>query len=153
MHTSASRKQTRSRQSPCHSSAFPITTFSAMMYPIQVQDHAKTIGLLALLVALHYGYHLAAPGDRADWWNIAGAVARSALLIALAWRWRGPVLLVVAWWLAEEAMVAGCSVAFIFGPWDVPEGQDQCSAILGLDIGKLTAAGLLGLLVWVTRGR
>ena len=118
---------------------------------VAVQDHAKTIGLLALLVALHYGYHLAAPGDRADIWNAAGAVARSALLIALAWRWRGPVLLVVAWWLAEEAMVAGCSVAFIFGPWDVPEGQDQCSAILGLDIGKLTAAGLLGLLVWVTR--
>ena len=32
---------------------------------LAVQDHAKTIGLLALLVALHYGYHLAAPGDRA----------------------------------------------------------------------------------------
>ena len=97
-------------------------------------------GLLALGVALHYGYLLLDPADRADAWNVVGAVTRAALLIALAWRWRGPVLLVVAWWLAEEAMVAGCSLAYMVQPWIVGPGQDQCSALIGMDISKIGAA-------------
>ena len=108
----------------------------------------KSIGLLALLVALHYGYALFDPGDRANAWNAAGAVVRAALLIALAWRWRGPVLAVVAWWLAEEAMVAGCSVAYIIKPWTVAAGQDQCSALLHFDIAKIGAAVIVVLLAY-----
>ena len=109
----------------------------------------RAIGLLALLVALHYGYTMFEPADRANAWNAAGAVARAALLIALAWRWRGPVLAVVAWWLAEEAMVAGCSVAYIIKPWAVAAGQDQCSALLHFDVAKVGAAVILGLLAYI----
>lgn len=108
----------------------------------------KALGLLALLVALHYGYAICDPEDRAQAWNMAGAVARAALLVALSWKWRGPVLLVVAWWLAEEAMVAGCSAAYIVKPWVVAAGQDQCSALLHFDLAKLGAAVILSLLAF-----
>lgn len=108
----------------------------------------KFIGLLSLMVALHYGYVIFDPADRAQAWNIAGAVARSALLIALAWKWRGPVLWVVAWWLAEELMVAGCSAAYIIKPWIVAAGQDQCSALIHFDLAKVGAAVILLLLAY-----
>lgn len=103
------------------------------------------IGLLALGVARHYGYLLADQADHADIWNAAGAVTLAAMLIALAWRWRGPVLLVVAWWVAEEVMVAGCSLAYMVQPWIVGPGQDQCSALIGLDISKISAAVIAAL--------
>lgn len=106
----------------------------------------KALGLLELLVALHYGYVIFDPADRAQAWNMAGAVARAALLVALAWKWRGPVLWVVAWWLAEEAMVAGCSAAYIIKPWVVAAGQDQCSALIHFDLAKVGAAVILCLL-------
>lgn len=108
----------------------------------------KTLGLLALLVALHYGYVIFEPADRAQAWNIAGAVARSALLIALAWNWRGPVLLVVAWWLAEELMVAGCSAAYIIKPWTIAVGQDQCSALIHFDLAKVGSVVIISLLAY-----
>jgi hypothetical protein len=108
--------------------------------------------MLCLLAALHYGYAMFdSVSDRAQWWNLSGAVARSALLIALAWRWRGPVLLVVGWWLAEEAMIAGCSAWFMVSPWTVPAGQDQCSSLLAFDLGKIGAAVMVLLLVWMMR--
>ena len=113
------------------------------------QYHHRAIGLIALCVAMNYGYLIFDPADRAQAWNAAGAVTRAALLIALAWRWRGPVLWVVAWWLAEEAMTAGCSILYILRPWVVPVGQDQCSALLGLDLGKIGAAVLLTVMVAV----
>lgn len=108
--------------------------------------NVRAVGLLALLAAMHYSYMLAAPGDAAQWFNAAGAITRAALLLALARRWRGVVLWVVAWWLAEEAMVAGCSVAYIVKPWAVLAGQDQCSALLHFDIAKLGAMVLALLL-------
>ena len=112
-------------------------------------DRYRAVGLLALCAALHMGYLLFAPEDRADAWNAAGAVVRSAFLVALAWQWGGPILKVVWIWLAEEALVAGCSVAYIVRPWVVPPGQDQCSALVGFDLGKVSAVVMIGLLIWL----
>jgi hypothetical protein len=44
---------------------------------------------------------------------------------------------VAAWWLCEELMVAGCSVAYIVSPWNVEPGQAQCSALLQFDLGRI----------------
>lgn len=116
-------------------------------------DHrvGRAIGLLALCAAMNYGYLMFDPTDRAQAWNAAGAIARSALLIALTWKWRGPVIWVVAWWLAEEAMTAGCSALYILRPWVVLPGQDQCSALLGFDIGKIGALAMVALLFFIYR--
>jgi hypothetical protein len=60
------------------------------------------------------------------------------------------VLLVALWWVLEELMVAGCSLAFIASPWVVEAGQAQCSALLQFDLGRvglLIAACLLWLSV------
>ena len=60
-----------------------------------------------------------------------------------AWRWRNPsVWLLAAWWVAEEAMVIGCTVAYAVRPWAVPVGEDQCSSLLQFDLGKIGAIGM-----------
>lgn len=97
--------------------------------------------LLALGVGLFYGWAWFPVEHQAQAWNAAGALTRAALLIALVWhvreRW---TLLVAAWWLAEEAMVAGCSIAFMVSPWQVLPGEAQCSALLQFDIGRVGLA-------------
>lgn len=93
-------------------------------------DHVPVRGavaLLALLAATHYGWMIVPPEHAADVWNITGAVARAALLAVVLWGRRGPVLLVGALWMAEEAMAIGCSALFIVRPWEVPPG----GAVLG----------------------
>ena len=97
--------------------------------------------LLALGVGLHYGWAAFPPELQAQAWNASGAITRAALVLALLWhvrdRW---ALLVGAWWLAEEAMVAGCSIAYMVSPWVVPAGEAQCSALLQFDLGRVGLA-------------
>ena len=97
--------------------------------------------LLALGVGLHYGWTLVPPEHAAQWWNASGAIVRAVLLVALLWhvksRW---ALLVGAWFLAEEAMVAGCSLAYMVSPWVVNPGEPQCSALLQFDLGRVGLA-------------
>jgi hypothetical protein len=95
------------------------------------------------------GYLIFDEGDRAQAWNAAGAVVRAAFLITLAWHWRGPILAVVGWWLIEETLVVGCSVGYIIHPWPVPAGMDQCSALVGFDLGKVSGAAMIGILIWL----
>ena len=102
--------------------------------------------LLALGVGLHYGWAAFPPELQAHAWNVSGALARAALLLALMWHVRNRwALLVAAWWLAEEAMVAGCSIAYMLAPWQVLPGEAQGSALLQFDLGRLglAAVGLL----------
>lgn len=103
---------------------------------------------------------------QAQVWNAAGAIARMLLLatavylmrerpihigtlrvrvhawlhlgttLSLTFRLR-PVLQVAAWWFAEDAMVAGCSIGFMLHPWYVPVGHAQCSALMQFDIGQI----------------
>jgi hypothetical protein len=106
------------------------------------------VALLALGVALHYGWAAFPAEHQAQAWNVLGALTRAALLLALVWHVRNRwALLVAAWWLAEEAMVVGCSLAFMFSPWVVAPGEAQCSALLQFDIGRVGLACIALLLM------
>ena len=107
-----------------------------------MQRNAATASLLLALGVVHfYGWSLFPPDLQSQAWNVTGSFARAALLISLIWhvrdRW---ALLVGAWWLAEEAMVAGCSVAYMVAPWPVAAGDAQCSALLQFDLGRVGLA-------------
>jgi hypothetical protein len=56
---------------------------------------------------------------------------------------------VAGWWAVEELLVIGCNAAYIVKPWIVPAGQDMCSSLLGLDLGKVSAVALALLVVMV----
>jgi hypothetical protein len=122
-------------------------------------DHADTadrgavtdrhaLPLLALGALLFYAWSAFPPEHQAQVWNALGAAARAALLLSLVWGSRSRfVWLVVAWWLLEEAMVAGCSVLYIFHPWTVRPGDAQCSALLEFDLGKVGAVAMICLAI------
>ena len=94
--------------------------------------------LMLLLAVRHYGYYLSP--QRALLWNVLGS---AVILVFIAQqlrtlpRWG---LYVAAWWAAEECMVIGCDVAYMFRPWPIHVGQDMCSSLLEFDIGKVGAA-------------
>jgi hypothetical protein len=110
------------------------------------RDYELAVYGLAVGVALHYGWTWFAPEIQALVWNAAGAAARIALLVGITWRAGWPARGVAAWWIAEELLVAGCSVAFIFDPWVIPDGQAMCQPLIGVDLGKISLAVAAGLL-------
>ena len=104
--------------------------------------------LLLMGAALHYGWGLFPAEHQADVWNASGAIVRAILLLIVVWHIRSrAVLLIAAWWIAEEAMVAVCSLAYIAQPWPVMPGQAQCSALLSYDLGKIGLAAITLLLL------
>jgi len=80
-----------------------------------------------------------------------GAAAIVFLLGFTAWRERGPILLVIAWWAWEELQTVLCSALYLQEPWEVPPGQGICSAKIGLDLGSLGILIVAGLLYYMTR--
>jgi hypothetical protein len=108
--------------------------------------------LLAVGALLFYGWEFVPDKHQALAWNAAGSIVRLWLLwtVMVIVRARGMLLVVAAWWTAEELMVAGCSLARIWWAWTVAPGQAQCSALLSLDVGALTilvVAALVGAIV------
>lgn len=95
--------------------------------------------LLLLGVLRHYGYKLAPHELHAQVWNAIASIVIVIFLLAVASKDTWPVAL---WWIAEEVQAAGCSIGWMIRPWHVPEGEDQCSALLGFD---LSSAGLLAI--------
>ena len=90
--------------------------------------------LLLLGVLRHYGWELAPPDIQAQVWNASGAIVIVIFLLAVAWR-VSPI--VTVWWIAEEAQTILCSIGWILSPWQVKEGEAQCSALFGFDISTL----------------
>lgn len=110
------------------------------------------LALIGLTIVVHYAWAWFPPEQQARVWNACGALGRLVLLTALVlvavlvWRVRSLlVLLCAAWWACEELMTIGCSVAFLYAKWLIPEGEAQCSALLQMDLGRigLCAAALL----------
>lgn len=98
--------------------------------------YGVAVALLLLGAARHYGIYLVPLEHRAQAWNAAGALCIIALVCAVIWHARNRVAqAVAAWIIAEEAMVAGCSLWYIKAPWVVLPGQDQCSALASFDLG------------------
>jgi hypothetical protein len=113
----------------------------------RITVYGTAVGLLSLGVVLHYGWALVPPEHAAQVWNACSAVARAALLVGIVIRLMHPLVWAVAtWWLAEEALVAGCSILYIARPWVVPKGQAQCSSLIGMDMGILGALSIIVLI-------
>ena len=101
---------------------------------------------------LFYGWATVPVEHQSQVWNISGALARFVLLGAVIWRVRSRfVLLVGAWWAAEELMVAGCSLLFIWRPWVIPPGDSQCAALLQFAVGKIGLLAIVLLLAILLR--
>ena len=109
--------------------------------------YSIAVGLLLLGGLRHYGIYLVPLEHRAQAWNAAGALCIVALLLAAVWRVRSRLVqAIIAWWIAEEAMVAGCSMWFIYRPWVVSPSDDQCSALIDFDLGRI---GLLAITILI----
>ena len=90
--------------------------------------------LLLLGVIRHYGWELAPPAIQAQVWNACAAIVMSIFLVALVSRDTWPV---AVWWIAEETQTLLCSIGWILSPWEVKEGEAQCSALLKFDLSTL----------------
>ncbi len=94
--------------------------------------------MIGLTVLVHYAWAWFPPEAQARVWNACGALGRLVLLLALVWRVRSRLVIWCAlWWACEELLTIGCSVAFLYAPWVIPEGEAQCSSLLQLDFGTL----------------
>lgn len=110
--------------------------------------------LLALGMLEHYGYKIAPGWAQADVQNICRAAVQSVLLLWLSWRWASwHVIGVLGYLLAEQALVIGCSGAYIAlgSPATLP--GDQCTGLIGFDLGSIGVFVASCLLVWILRGR
>jgi hypothetical protein len=92
--------------------------------------------LLLLGVLRHYGYSWFPPEEARFIWNISGAV----LILFLIWSAWPAARLVAIWLTFEELQVIACSLIRTLRPQPIGTGQDQCSALIGLDLG---AVGML----------
>jgi hypothetical protein len=102
------------------------------------RDAVSCAALICLGVLVHYGWAWFPAEHQANAWNALGAFARACLLLAVVWKLKSALAaFVAAWWVCEELMVAGCSVAYIVSPWNVEPGQAQCSALLQFDLGRI----------------
>lgn len=106
--------------------------------------YGAAIALIGLGALVHYGWSFAPAEHQAQIWNACGAFGRLVLMlffVGVLWLAYGrPALIllcVAAWWACEELMVIGCSLAYIVSPWEVRQGEAQCSALLQFDLGRL----------------
>lgn len=89
---------------------------------------------------------------QADVWNVSQALLVLFLLALVAnayrsaWTWTAAAL-VGAW----QSLTVGCSLAYLFRPWPVQPGQEQCSAALNVPLGAIGAWLLLLLVAGAVR--
>lgn len=95
----------------------------------------KDSTVFVMLAFRHYGYYHAPQAMWGDLFSIAGALCLIALIVG-----SGLPLPIKAWAIGEEALVAGCTAAWMAAPWEYTE--ERCSARVGF---KLGAIGLVGL--------
>lgn len=116
--------------------------------------HRAALILLALGLLEHYGYVPAPAWAQPDVQNICRAAVQSALMLWLTWRWRSwHVVGVVAYLLAEQILVVGCSGMYLYlgAPATLP--GDQCTGLIGFDLGSVGVFVASCLLVWILRRR
>ena len=99
---------------------------------------AVALGLLALLAVRHYGYKVAPAWAQPDVQNVCTAAMFIVGLCVILWRVKGwHVLGVLAWFAAEELLVAGCSVAYLTRGSPATDAGDQCTGLIGFDLNRL----------------
>ena len=110
------------------------------------------VGALALFAARHYGYYLFDGADRAHVWNISGAIICLMFAGAIFLAYPSKALgLVLAWIGFEEIQVILCGVAWMWNPWEIPEGQDVCSSALGFNLASIGIVLITFLLLRIVR--
>ncbi len=102
--------------------------------------------LLLIVASRHYGIYVVPGPDRADAWNILGALAILALSTLIVVREHQEKsgmaqvnMLVLAVLAFHEIPVIASSIAWMVEPWEVPEGMGQLSAWAGLDLARIGA--------------
>ena len=113
------------------------------------------IGALVIMALRHLGYYMApAYADRAWWYVIITALLMLGGLLWAIWHY-WPVMrrhwgvCVLGWWAAEEAMTAGCGMAWLWIRWERTPGKDTCSALADTNIGLVGAAVIACLALWL----
>lgn len=96
-----------------------------------------------------YAYEFAPEAQRAEVWNIGGALGRLLLLglVVAAYR-SAPVTAAAIWWAVEDLQVVGCGALWMVRPWDMLGSDNQCSVLLGVPL-SLAGLSLGAVLAWV----
>jgi hypothetical protein len=95
-------------------------------------------GLLLVGGVAQYAWKHVPPEHQADVWNVCQAVVILTLLALVLNAYRSvwvlaSVALVGSW----QAMTVGCSLAWLYRPWPISPGQEQCSARLDIPLGAI----------------
>lgn len=100
---------------------------------------------------MRFGWKAAPEWAQADVWNAGLAIFIMLLLGLLAvtyWRFRALVL-VCCYMMLLWALTAGCSFLWLYEPWVVLPGQDQCDArfrfplsVMGVFIGLMVLVSI-----------
>lgn len=112
----------------------------------------RYVGLALLLLvcgtAAQFVWRAAPVQDQGDAWNASQAALILLLLVLVVNAYRHRAVIEVSALLAAwQIMTAGCSLAWLWYPWTVQEGDGQCSSALDLPLGA--TSGLLALvLAW-----
>lgn len=108
--------------------------------------------LLAMSAIVNYGYELAPLAVQPDVQNVCRALVLilfGAVLLALAPCWVTFVAFVV--WSLEQALVIGCSVAYILRGSPATDAGNQCTGLMSYDFNGLGVAMLAGALAFALR--
>lgn len=116
------------------------------------QYRGAAVALLLVGGLAQFGWHHAPAAAQADVWNASQALLVLVLLAMVvnayrsAWTWAAAALL-GAW----QLLTAGCSLAYLWKPWPVEPGQEQCSAALNVPLGAIGGWLLVLLIVGAAR--
>jgi hypothetical protein len=95
-------------------------------------------GLLLVGGVAQYAWKHVPPEHQADVWNVCQAMLILLLLALVVNAYRsGWVLASVALVGVWQAMTVGCSLAWLYQPWPISPGDEQCSARFGIPLGAV----------------
>ena len=109
------------------------------------------VGALLLIGAwvTFYAYEFAPAESKAEVWNLGGAIGRMLLLVLVVLAHRSaPVTAAALWWAVEDLQVIGCGAWWMVAPWPMEDGENQCSALVGVPL-SLAGLSLGAVLAWV----
>lgn len=113
---------------------------------VKMTPHYRSVAMTLLLVGglAQFAWRHVDPEAQADVWNASQALL-VLLLLALtvnAYRsaWVTAAAALLGCW---QMLTAGCSMAWLWKPWTVHPGQEQCSAALNVPLGAVGAWLLL----------